>query len=128
VNADLFASVRPSPSSLLGRCLDSISNPRKHRWKKYLRACRRIPRESPVHGSTNFHVINARRHDLIDAMYEKEKRCRRAVKESPEYKALDEAVSAAVMGQVIASSFLLSRLLRKIQREHPPQISHSSQP
>lgn len=114
---DLFSGVRPL--GFLGRCLDAISNPRKHRWKAYLRACKRIPKDSPVYGSTSFDVLNARRLDLCEEMFAKEKRSRKEVKESPEFQALQNATSQWLAGPKVAELFLLSRELRRLKRLYP---------
>lgn len=114
---DLFAEVRPK--GILGLCLDAIANPRKHRWKAYLRACKSIPKESPVHGSTSFTRLNERRLALCEEMFAKEGRTRKEVKESPEFQALQKATSEWLCGPTVASNFLLSRQLRRLKRMYP---------
>ena len=113
---DPFADVRPT--GLLGRCLDSISNPRKHRWKAYLRACERIPAGSPCHGSTSFTRLNGRRIAMINENIQQGSDWEK-LDSDPEYKALDEATSKATCGEMVASSFLLARKLRRLQKLHP---------
>ena len=115
--SDLFSGVRPT--GFLGRCLEAISNPRKHRWKAYLRACKRIPKSSPVYGSTSFDVLNNRRLDLCEEMFAKEKKSRKEVKESPEFQALQNATSQWLAGPRVAELFLLSRQLRRLKRLYP---------
>ena len=111
---DLYEAVRPG--GVLGRCLEAISNPRKHRWNAYLRACRAIPKDSPVYGSTSFRRINDRRHDLIVSMFGENSSFREEVKESPEYQAVSKATMAWCNGPLIASTFLAARLLRRMEK------------
>lgn len=113
---DRFSEVRPS--GVLGRMLENISNPRRHRWNAYLRACKRIPKTSPVYGSTSFNRLNERRHQLIFEMYEKEKRSSKEARESEEFKALQHATSQWLCGPLVAGNFLLSRLVRRMEREY----------
>ena len=121
--SDLFSGVRPT--GFLGRCLEAISNPRKHRWKAYLRACKRIPKSSPVYGSTSFDVLNNRRLDLCEEMFAKEKKSRKEVKESPEFQALQNATSQWLAGPRVAELFLLSRQLRRLKRLYPENVRMS---
>lgn len=116
---DLFAEVRPG--GMLGRCLDAISNPRKHRWNAYLRACKRIPITSPIYGSTSFDKINGRRHELIAMMFKREDGKTDilpeydAIKSSEEYQAVTNATSEWLCGGLVASNFLMGRLLRRLK-------------
>lgn len=112
-NTDLFAEVRPGGS--LGKMLDSISNHRKHRWKAYLRACKKIPATSPVAGSTSFQRINGRRHELITEYHTREDY--EGLKASLEYRAVSTATSQWLCGPLVAENFLLGRLLRRMQRK-----------
>lgn len=111
---DLFSAVRPR--GWLGERLKNISNPRKWRWKSYERACRRIPKSSPVHGTTSWKEINARRCALIEAeiMASKGKPFRR----SEELQALQEVCDKVRAGNMVAQNFLLGRLLRKLKAEN----------
>lgn len=118
-STDLFAEVRPG--GMLGRCLDAIGNHRKHRWNAYLRACKRIPKESPVYGSTSFEKINGRRHELIGLMFSFEDGETDTtpeydtIKSSEEYQAVSKATSEWLCGPMVASNFLMGRLLRRLQ-------------
>ena len=115
--AQEFDLVRPK-TGVLARALQAIENPRKHRWKAFLRACRRIPKKSPVHGCTSFERLNARRLALIEAMWSHDQSHRRAAKESPEFKALQAATSEWLAGPRVAENFILSRYLRLLKRRH----------
>lgn len=119
---DLFSEVRPS--GLLGRCLDAISNPRKHRWNAYLRACKRIPKDSPVYGSTSFEKINTRRHALIDEMFADAETKSEEIKRSPEYVAVTRATREWLCGPMVASNFLMGRLLRRLQTKISSEKEH----
>lgn len=60
------------PGGFFDRLLKSIDRrPRKHRWNCYLRACKRIPKSSPLYGCTDWKKINARRGMLIDKDFQK---------------------------------------------------------
>jgi hypothetical protein len=111
---DPYAAVRPKPGSLLDRCLQSISNPRKHRWNAYLRACRAIPKDSPVAGSTSWERINARRMHLIDCdpcgeVYD------------PEFEALQRVANEYGTADLAAHCFLLARLVRRLAKIEMPE-------
>lgn len=123
---DLFSEVWPG--GLLGRCLESICNPRKHRWNAYLRACKRIPKGSPVHGSTSFARINDRRHELISEMFADGSAKYDEIKASPEYQAVSLATSEWLCGPTVASNFLLGRLLRRLRAKHPENERGQAQP
>ena len=117
---DLFSEVRPTGT--LGKALDAIENPRKHRWNAYLRACRNIPASSPVHGSTSFKKLNDRRHELISEMFAADMARESDVKDGPEYKAVSRATSAWHCGPMVASNFLMSRVLRRLESNYPENV------
>lgn len=108
------------PKGILGDMLESISNPRKHRWNRYLRACKAIPKDSPLSGSTTFQAINNRRHALISEAF-KGKRDGSSLDTNAEYEALGKAVSAWLCGPDVAINFLLRRKLHRLRNSHPPK-------
>jgi len=105
---DLFSAVRPT--GWLYERLVNISNPRKHRWNKYLRACRAIPATSPVAGSTSWDKINDRRCNLIE---------NRATRNEQEFRALQNVADAVKAPHLVAQNFLLARVLRRLKAENP---------
>ena len=113
--ADFYAEVHPG--GILGQMLDNIANPRKHRWNKYLRACKAIPKSSPVAGSTSFKRINQRRLEIIHAAFSRDDPA--ALASDPEKLALSKAVDARCAATTAGSSFLMGRLLRRLQKKHP---------
>lgn len=104
---DPFADVRPT-GWLLER-LKNVSNPRKHRWNAYLRACAKIPKSSPLHGCTSWKKINDRRGVLI------EKYIRLKEPKDAEYLALQKVADEAFCGSLVVQNFLLSRLVRRLK-------------
>lgn len=109
------------PTGLLGRCLDSITNPRRHRWNRYLRACKKIPKDSPVYGSTSFQKINDRRHEIIREMLPRGRR--KEMKETPEYMALEDCAAAWACGQLTASRFIMRRQFQALCKKHPEMLT-----
>lgn len=105
---DRFASVRPKTGPL-ALALERVLNPRKHRWNRYRRACKAIPKHSPVHGSTSFRLLNERRLALIDDTA-------KTPAIQAEYKALKRACSSWVHPSMIGINFLLARYLRSHDR------------
>lgn len=108
---DLFAQAGVAPGGWLEALLVSVSNPRRIRWNSYLRACRAIPATSPIAGSTSWKAINARRHQLIDG---------RVRRNDPEFRAIQAVASTVTTPGRIAQMFVLSRIQRRMEREHPP--------
>lgn len=106
---DLFSAVRPT--GWLYERLVNISNPRKHRWNKYLRACRAIPSTSPVAGSTSWDKINDRRCDLIQ---------NRKGRDEIEFRALQNVAGAVKSPSLVAQTFLLARVVRRLKAENDP--------
>jgi hypothetical protein len=104
---DLFSAVRPT--GWMYERLVNISNPRKHRWNKYLRACRAIPETSPVAGSTSWDKINDRRCNLIE---------NRATRNEQEFRALQNVAGAVKAPHLVAQNFLLARVLRRLKAEN----------
>ena len=113
-NLNISERALPYPSGWLGKALDRISNPKKHRWAKYIRACKQIPETSPLAGCTNFRRINKRRYELIDAAHASNRVGE--LKSDPEFQAMQKAVSAWICGPIVAANFLMRRELRKIDR------------
>lgn len=117
---EMFNDVRPKTGPL-ARALEAISNPRKRRWKSYERACRRIPKDSPIHGTTSWDKINDRRHALIDA----EIKARgpfikgRKFKRSAELQALQDICGEVMAGSLVAQNFLMGRILRRLRKKYP---------
>lgn len=124
---DLYAEVRPKPGSLLDRCLAALANPRKHRWNAYLRACRAIPKDSPVAGSTSWKKINARRGELID-QHHAEYVFPIDGSESPELQALQAVAGAMVCRYHAASAFLMARVSRRLQAKLAAAIAVENLP
>lgn len=114
MSRDIYAEVRPT--GWLAGVLSRVGNPRKHRWNAYLRACRAIPKGSPVAGSTSFKKINARRCKLIPR--EILAHTARPFKRSAELEALQKAVGEWLCGPLVVSNFLSARLLRRLQRKN----------
>ncbi|WP_395734108.1 hypothetical protein [Prosthecobacter sp.] len=112
-----YSDLLPKPGTYLRRCLDSIRNPRRHRWNSYLRACKKIPLSSPVHGSTHFDLINQRRVAMITAAGRTQ--TWDTLDADPEFIALQNAASEWNCGQLIAGNFLNGRLLRRLEKLHP---------
>lgn len=112
---DWLGDVRPT--GWLGDVLDRVGNPRRHRWQKYLRCCKAIPKESPVAGSTSFRVLNDRRHMLIDRASRTDSYD--ALDCNPEYRALQKATSAWLCGPMVVSTFLMQRKYNRLLRVLP---------
>ena len=110
----LFGEV-VTPGGFLDRLLRSISRPRKRRWNAYVRACKLIPKDSPVHGTTNFERINGRRHDLINEAFGSG-RGGEELDGNPEYVALCRATDNWACGSSAISRFVLGRKLRRLER------------
>jgi len=113
--SDLFSAVRPT--GWIGKRLDAISG-RKYRWNKYLRACRAIPKTSPVAGSTSWKKINARRGHLISKELAAARKNLKQYSRSEELQALQDVAGAVIAAHLIAQNFLLARLLRKLKAEN----------
>lgn len=115
---DLFSAVRPM--GWLGERLKNVSNPRKRRWNAYVRACRRIPKSSPVYGTTSWDKINHRRHQLIDremAAYAKTKKPWSEFTHSAELDALQDVAGEICCGPTVAQNFLMSRFVRRLKTD-----------
>lgn len=118
-SSDLFSAVRPK--GWLGERLKNISNPRKRRWKSYVRACRKIPKTSPVHGTTSWKKINDRRHELIVKEIAEHKKTGKPwteMEHSKELAALQKVCGELCCGPTVASNFLMARLLRRLRAEN----------
>lgn len=100
-----------TPKGWLGERLKNISNVKKRRWNIYLRACKKIPKFSPVYGSTSFKKINKRRHNLIS----KDFLLGLNPEERVEYEALQTVAGTVFIGPTIARNFILARLERRLK-------------
>lgn len=112
-----FSDLMPKPGTYLRRCLDSIRNPRRHRWHSYIRACKKIPPSSSVHGSTHFEKLNHRRVEMIAEAAHTQNWD--SLDADPEFIALQNAASEWNCGQLIAGNFLNGRILRRLEKLHP---------
>ncbi len=112
---DHLASVGIRHDSAFGLLLWRVYTSRKLRWNAYVRACRKIPKSSPVHGLLSWKRINDRRHDLIQAAYKSRKKDR--LDEDPEFRAL-QAVPCGEASTIV-QNFLLARLLRRLEKKIP---------
>lgn len=108
----LYAAV--FPKGWLGDRLHNVSNPRRHRWNIYLRACKRIPKSSPVHGCTDWKKINHRRHTLIEKFINED------IPKDAEYLALQEIAGVAFCSSTVVQNFLLARILRRLKQPARP--------
>lgn len=100
------------PQGWLFHLLDGVLKRavRKKRWKSYYRACRRIPKDSPVYGTTSWRKINERRCKLIA----KHIACKDEKKiKSPEYHALQAVASEICKAELVVSNFVMRRWLRR---------------
>ena len=100
------------PGGWLDGLLRRVSNPRKHRWNAYLRACKRIPAGSPVAGSTSFQTLNSRRHDLIEKQFEGGGLL---ANEKEEFQSLQKATSEWLCGGMVCDNLVLARVLRRLE-------------
>lgn len=105
-----------TPGGYWHQRLSNISNYRMHRWNAYVRACDRIPKTSPVYGSTSFATLNERRHHLIAKRFDGKGR---NLDEDAEFKALQEATGEWLCGPIVAQNFILGRYLRRLKAKHP---------
>lgn len=86
----------------------------KLRWNSYIRACRKIPKDSPVCGSISWKRINERRCELINAAFGSGKKdALVALDRNPEYRALQDVPCGDA--SLIVSNFVMGRLLRRME-------------
>ena len=97
----------PKAGPLHQMCL-AVQNTKKVRWNKFLRECKKIPRTSPVYGSTSFKAINERRHQLIRSDIETE---------SEEEKVLSRCVSIGAGAYTAVNLLVAKRMIRHMKRQ-----------
>lgn len=112
------------PGGFLERLLVSVATSRKMRWNCYYRACKRIPKTSPVHGTTSWKRINDRRGQLIDQELRAEHQVGK-FKRSEELQALQDVCGTIFTHGTIVQNFLLSRMLRRLKKIRGETISDS---
>jgi len=88
------------------RLLLKLSTSRRVRWNNYFRACKRIPKSSPVHGLTSWEKINNRRCWLIT---------HRKNRSETEFRALQDVAGTVASASLVAQNFLLHRKLRRLK-------------
>lgn len=110
---DPYIHVRPKKGVLARAVHGIVSHPRKIRWNAYLRACRAIPKSSPVHGTCSWKRINRRRHQLIDRMF-RDKRETLPAKQQAEFEALQKVCGTVASAHAILTLWLSQRLMRRL--------------
>lgn len=102
-----------APGGWMDGLLRRVSNPRRSRWNKYLRLCKRIPAGSPVAGSTSLDKLEDRRCELIEKEFGGGGR---TVDEEVEFRVLQRATGVARTGGVVAMNLCLARQLRRFRK------------
>lgn len=93
------------PGGFLDRICTRLLTSRKRRWKSYYRACRRIPKHSPVHGTTCWDKINERRCELIGNYKKRNKE---------EFDALQKVAGELACQEIVVSNFIMGRYMRRL--------------